>query len=256
MISLNQGDKMSVLNKHHSIIKPVALFNEISSRSAFEMAKLFVNSGFEIICFDRKIFNFEEIEKSSEIVDKITILHYESDISRSIDMLKRQDKIIDIFIINQEDHLQGPFSEFDSEKVKYFIKKNLMDNLEILRFVINQMKENNHGKIFFYHQMGQRIEAPFESIVMASITFMTSIIKSLRGELRDYQITITELYQNLDSNHEYFPLHKMSEEEFAEECFYALLSSKKHVFHTTLQEKVENFFKHKIIDQTMQIFLN
>ncbi len=257
MISINQGDKMSVLNKHHTIAKPVVLFNQISSSVSFELAKLFANAGFEIICLDRNLLNLEELRKLETFDQEITFLHYEDSIGHSIDQLQKENKIIEILILNFEDQFQGPFCEFDSRKLENFIDHNLIENLKLLRFVLNQMKENNHGKILFQHQMGGKIEAPYESILMATNAFISSILHSLRLELKDHQITITELYHDLDfKNHHLLSQLRMVPEKFAEECFHSLLSSKKYVFHSSLQEKVEYFFKHKVLDQTLQIFLN
>ncbi len=237
---------MNKQNNNHSIIKPKVLITNLESNLSILIAKQFSINGFEIY----ELIS-EEKQTQSDIIDlkiseRMTLKEAEADLFCP-----------DILILNHAKEIYGPFCEIPEEKNAHYIDQTFIKNLYIFKLIIKRMKERGHGKIFFSSSTGNCHEAPFEGLAGPTRAFISSLLSTLRKELKESSITLTGVLPCLEKKYDlskYSFLEK--EEEFAKECFYAIMSGKECVINPSRSEKIEYFFKHTLLDDSMKFFLH
>lgn len=243
--------------------RPLAVVTGASSGIGYELAKQFVQHGFDLLIASAspKITDAERDLKAlgSEVESVQADLATYDGVEALYNKIKSTGRPLDSVVINAGVGVSGDFTrDTDLSAELNLINLNVVSPVHLTKLVAKDMVAQGRGRILFTSSIAGTMPAPFEAVYGASKAFLTSFAQAIRNELKDTGVTVTALMPGATETNFFHRAgmddtklvasEKDDPAEVAREGFEALIAGKDHVVAGSLKNKVQAAAGHALPD--------
>jgi short-subunit dehydrogenase len=241
-------------NHNGSSQRPLALVTGASSGIGKELAKQFVDNGFDlvIVAEDERIEEVaRELGGSGASVEAVQV---DLRAGEGVEELYRQVNAIgrplQAVALNAGVGAGGAFvGETDLEDELGIVDLNVRSTVHLAKRILPDMVSRGEGQILFTSSIASTMPGSFQAVYNASKSFVQSFALALRNELKDTGVTITALMPGLTDT-EFFERADMLDTkvgadqkddpaDVAREGFEAMLAGEERVVSASLKTKLQ-----------------
>ncbi|ADO75713.1 dehydrogenase DhgA [Stigmatella aurantiaca DW4/3-1] len=178
-------------------IRPLAVVTGASSGIGYELARQFVQNGFDVLIAAeddgiteaaRSLVGGGRVESV-----KVDLARYEG-VEALYAKIQSLGRPVDAIAINAGVGVGGDFArQTRLEDELNLISLNVTSSVHLAKRVSKDMAQRRSGRILFTSSIAALMPAPFEAVYGASKAFIQSFSESLRNELADVGVTVTAL---------------------------------------------------------------
>lgn len=214
--------------------RPFAVVTGASSGIGYELAKQFVEHGFDLLISaddDRVAAIAKELAASGASVQSMQVdLANFDGVEKLFTKIKSCGRPVDAIAINAGLGASGSFAKDTELKAELnLIALNVTSSVHLAKRVVHDMVDRKRGYILFTSSIAGRMPASFEAVYGASQAFLLSFSEVLRSQLRDLGVTVTAL----------MPARTENPADLARDGFEALMAGKDKVVATPFKSKME-----------------
>jgi short-subunit dehydrogenase len=225
--------------------KRYALITGGTSGIGYELAKLFVKDGYNLIIVARSNERLQEAtEEFRQLGAEVLAIEknlFDVDAAREIyQEVKSRAIQVDVLVNNAGQGQLGRFHEVPLERHLDLIQLDVVSLVTLTRLFLDDMVQRNAGKILNLASVVSKTPAPEFSVYAASKAFVLSFSEALAKELEDTNITITALMPgrtdtdffykaDMTGTKEYQEHHLADPAEVARDGYDALMSGESRV---------------------------
>ena len=176
-----------------SEIRPLAVVTGASSGIGYELAKLCVENGFDlVIAADRP-----EIVEAAQALRRsgATVDHLQVDLStlEGVDQLLERvgERPVDALLANAGHGLGKAFLDEDFDAAMHVVNTNITGTIYLAHRVGRQMRARDRGRILFTGSIAGLMPGAFQAVYNGTKAFVDSFSFALRNELKDTGVTVT-----------------------------------------------------------------
>jgi len=175
------------------------LITGTTSGIGHELARLFAKNGFNLITVARNIDKLREDAKMltreyGVVIDVIQKdLAYQNAGKELYDEVKSTGHNVDILVNNAGVGVWGEFSETDINDEINMINLNLVTPTVLTKFFLNDMRDQNRGRIMNLASLASFQPGPLMSLYYATKAYILHFTEAIAEELKDTNITVTAL---------------------------------------------------------------
>lgn len=182
-------------------VRPLALITGASSGTGYELARQFVEHGYDlVIVADHRSRLAEAAASLSAMDEEAGIEVVRADLSnaegviRVYDAVRRLSRPIDILAANAGVGVSGDFSsETDLDAEIAFINLNVTSQVHLVKLIAFEMVNRGSGDILITSSIAGVIPGPYMAVYAASKAFLRSFGQAIRHELKDTGVNVTVL---------------------------------------------------------------
>jgi short-subunit dehydrogenase len=178
--------------------KKTALITGATSGIGYELAKLFVKDGYNLVIVSRDPVELRkvstEFEKSGVSVTTIAKNLFDSNNAFEVyDEVKAKGIEINVLVNNAGHGIYGEFSETDLRKELSIIQLNISSVVVLTKLFMQDMIKRGEGKILNTSSIASQSPGPWQSVYHGTKAFVQSFTEAIRYELKDKGVTVTAL---------------------------------------------------------------
>ena len=180
--------------------KPFAVVTGGSSGIGYELAKQFVQNGYDVLIAANDDGHLAQAARSLAASDGGSQVEtVKVDLATSegrealYSALTRIGRPVDALCVNAGIDLGGPFLETDLDREVEMMNLNVVGAVHLTKLVLRDMAARNQGGILFTSSIAGTMPTPFEAVYGATKAFLRSFGESLHNELKDTGIHVTVL---------------------------------------------------------------
>lgn len=232
---------------------PLAVITGASSGIGFELAKVFMEHGYDLMIVaedDQIAAAGKELSAGGR-----RVIHAQHDLATAegvqafYQRIKDTGRPVDAIALNAGVGVGGRFLENDIEAELNMISLNIVSLVRLSKLVLKDMVARGQGRVLFTSSIAALMPGPYYAVYAASKAFVQSFSEALRYELKDTGVTITALQPGAtDTN--FFARAGMldtkagtSEKDdpadVARDGFDAMIAGKDHVVAGAFKNKVQ-----------------
>lgn len=179
----------------------VALITGASSGIGYETALAFTREGTHVVATARRVDRLAELEKAvnalpaghGEILVIATDVTDEQAMRNAVQQAVQRFGRLDILVANAGIGHRGTIADADWNDLQTLLRTNIDGMLHSVRAAVPAMRQNGGGHIITVSSVAYNLIAPYVATYSASKAFVTSIAHSLRIELEDDHIAVTDV---------------------------------------------------------------
>ncbi|WP_222266073.1 SDR family NAD(P)-dependent oxidoreductase [Modestobacter marinus] len=233
--------------------KPLALVTGASSGIGLELAKQFVQHGFDLVV------NAEDdgLEQAATLLrtDGADVTAVQADLRtpEGIEQLwtrvQALGRPLDAAALNAGVGEGGAFVDTDWAKDLEIMQLNVVSTAALLKLVLTEMTRRNAGRVLVTSSIASTQPGSYQAVYNASKSFVQSLTEAVQDELKDSAVTITTLMPGPTDTHFFARAHmlttgmgkgpKDSPEDVARHGIEALLAGEKKVVAASLAVKAQ-----------------
>jgi uncharacterized protein len=180
-----------------SAVKPLALVTGASSGIGRELAKQFAQNDFDLIVTARSDLT-EACSEFRALGAQVDAIELDLAANEGVDELWGQvqasGRPLAAAAINAGRGAGGAFAtDTDLEEELEIVDLNVRSTVHLAKHVVNQMVEQDGGRILFTSSIASTMPGSFQAVYNASKSFVQSFALALRNELKDTNVTVTSL---------------------------------------------------------------
>lgn len=183
-------------SKKQGSTRQFAVVTGASSGIGFELARQFVENGFDVLIAAEDA-GITEAAKSLADGARVESLQVDLATHDGVETLYAKiqslGRPVDAIAINAGVGVGGEFTETKLEDELNLINLNVVSTVHLAKRVARDMVKRGSGRILFTSSIAAILPAPFEAVYGASKSFIQSFSEALREELSDVGITVTAL---------------------------------------------------------------
>jgi short-subunit dehydrogenase len=234
--------------------KPLAVVTGASSGIGFELARIFVENGYDLLIAadDNELHPAQEkLETTGASVQAHRVdLATEAGVIEFYRQIENAERPVDALALNAGVGAGGAFAtETELNDELRLIDLNVRSTVHLCKLVLGDMVERDQGRILFTSSIAATMPGAFQAVYNASKSFVQSFSLALRNELKDSGITITALMPG-PTETEFFERAEMEDTkvgadekddpaEVAQQGFDALMDGKERVVGGSFKNKVQ-----------------
>jgi uncharacterized protein len=180
-----------------SAVRPLALVTGASSGIGLELAKQFVEHGFDLIVAAEDVElddAVEELRRMGATVAPVSVdLTRRADVERLVAAFRGAGRPLDAAALNAGVGHGGAFADTDLEAELGIVELNCASTVHLAKRVVQDMVARRQGRILFTSSVASQAPEPFQAVYGASKAFVQSFALALREELKDTGVTVTAL---------------------------------------------------------------
>lgn len=179
--------------------RPLALVTGASSGIGLELARQFVQNGFDLlICAEDTGITQARADLSMKDGARVEALQVDLATYDGVEQLYKKvqelGRPVDVLAVNAGVGVGGDFArETDLKAELNLIQLNVTSAVHLTKRVVKDMVARGEGRILFTSSIAAVLPAPLEAVYGASKAFLLSFSDALRNELKDVGITVTAL---------------------------------------------------------------
>ncbi len=178
--------------------RPFAVVTGGSSGIGFELAKQFLDNGFDLlIAADTGVVQATASLQAYAPRAKVTALTTDLSTAQGARALhakiRESGRGVDALAANAGIGLGESFLDQQREDWVKVITTNIIGSLDIIHLVASDMREAGHGRILITSSLAAQVPSPYLAIYSASKSFLESIAIAIREELKGTGISVTAL---------------------------------------------------------------
>ncbi|MBV9879056.1 MAG: SDR family NAD(P)-dependent oxidoreductase [Gemmatirosa sp.] len=233
--------------------RPLALVTGASSGIGLELARLFVEHGYDLVVAaeDAGIAQAAaDLRARGATVESVQVdLATRDGVERLAGRFGADRRAPDAIALNAGVGLGGAFLDQDLERVFGIIDLNVRGTVHLAYRLLPAMVARGSGKVLVTSSIAARMPGSFQAVYNASKAFEQSFTEAIRNELKDTGLTVTALQPGAtDTN--FFHRAEMEDTkvgsgqkddpaEVARQGFEAMLEGKDHVIAASLKTKIQ-----------------
>jgi short-subunit dehydrogenase len=176
--------------------RPYALVTGASSGIGYELARQFVEHGFDVLVAAED----EGIDRAAEALRRdgtvvVTPVRVDLATAEGVEALYAAiDRPVDAVAINAGRGAGGAFTTdtvLDDEL--NIVDVNVRSTVHLAKLVIPPMEKRGSGRVLFTSSIASTMPGSFQAVYNASKSFVQSFAAALRNELKDSGVTVTSL---------------------------------------------------------------
>jgi short-subunit dehydrogenase len=175
--------------------RPLAIVTGASSGIGFELAKLAVDQGYDLIIAADE----PEIHEAAGTLEVkgATVRAVQADLATTPGVGQLYDatcdlgRPVEILIANAGRGLGHAFLDQDFEAARRVVDTNIVGTIYLVHKVGRDMREANRGKILLTGSIAGFMPGSFQAVYNGTKSFVNSFAFALRNELKDTDITVT-----------------------------------------------------------------
>jgi short-subunit dehydrogenase len=233
--------------------RPLAAVTGASSGIGYELAKQFVDHGYDlIICAEDSAL----IDKAAELaVNGASVTPVRADlvtgsgVEQLAAAINESGRPLAAIAINAGVGNSGPFAESSLDADLDLIALNVTSTVHLTKLVLPAMVERGAGRILFTASVASLMPGPYYATYAASKAFVLSFAEAVRYEVKDAGVTVTALMPGPTDTH-FFDRAGMQgtpagegpkddPAEVARDGFEALMAGKDHVVGGSTKNKAQ-----------------
>ena len=176
--------------------RPFAVVTGASSGIGFELARQFVQNGFDVLIAaeDDGITEAARALADGARIEslKVDLATYEG-VEQLYARIQSFGRPLEAIAINAGVGVGGGFTETKLEDELKLIQLNVTSAVHLAKRVARDMVKRGGGRILFTSSIAAIMPAPFEAVYGASKAFLLSFSEALRNELADAGVSVTAL---------------------------------------------------------------
>ena len=234
--------------------RPLALVTGASSGIGLELAKQFVQHGYDLVIAaeDAGIEQAAtELRASGATVEALQVdLATLDGVERLAGRFGADGRALDAIALNAGVGLGGAFLDQDLDRVFNIIDLNVRSTVHLAYRVLPGMVARGQGKVLFTSSIAALMPGSFQAVYNASKAFVHSFSEAIRNELKDTGVTVTALQPgatdtnffhraDMDQDTKVGTSKKDDPAEVARQGFEAMLAGKDHVIAESLKTKIQ-----------------
>jgi short-subunit dehydrogenase len=232
--------------------RPLALVTGASSGIGLELAKQFVQHGFDLIV----VAEDDELEPAAAELRALGAavspvradLTQRAEVEKVLATVRGAGRPLDAAALNAGVGVGGRFVETDLDAELNLIALNCTSTMHLGKRLAQDMAARDAGRILFTSSIASQAPQPFQAVYGASKAFVQSLALALREELEDTNVTITSLLPGV-THSEFFDRagltdttlgatdHKDDPAKVAKDGFEGLMKGAASVFGGSLTSK-------------------
>jgi uncharacterized protein len=179
--------------------RQTALITGASSGIGSELARLFANSGYDLVLVARneQRLNALAVELAQRFGIDVTVLAKDLSAPAAAEEilaeLRHRALHIDILVNNAGFGAYGPFHETGLEKELQLIQVNITSLTQLTKLLLPGMLKRNSGRILNIGSTASFSPSPFVAVYGASKAYVLSFSEALAEELKGTGVTVTVL---------------------------------------------------------------
>jgi short-subunit dehydrogenase len=176
--------------------RPFAVVTGASSGIGYELARQFVQNGFDVLIAaeDAGITEAAKTLSDGTLIESLQVdLATRDGVETLYAKIQSLGRPVDAIAINAGIGVGGAFTETKLEDELHLIQLNVMSPVHLAKRVARDMVKRGSGRILFTSSIAAIMPAPFEAVYGASKAFLLSFSEALRNELADAGISVTAL---------------------------------------------------------------
>jgi short-subunit dehydrogenase len=231
--------------------RPLALVTGASSGIGFELARLFVENGYDLVA------NAEDagLERAAEELrgGGATVYAAQADLStpNGVEQLyaavAQTGRPLSAAALNAGIGHGGAFVDSDLADELRVIQVNVTSTVHLAHRLLRDMVAQGDGRVLLTSSIASTMAGPFQAVYNASKSFLTSFGEALQNELKDTAVTVTTLLPG-PTDTEFFHRAEMDDTrmgqgkkdepaQVAQQGFDAMLAGKDKVVGGSLKTK-------------------
>lgn len=174
------------------------LITGATSGIGYELAKLFVNDGYNLVLvgreqttLDAKAAEFRA--RGAEVVTLVRDLFDREAAFSVYDEVKAKGLIVDVLVNDAGQGVYGEFKDTDIQRELSIIDLNISSLVILTKSFLTDMLARGEGKILNVASIASKVPGPWQSVYHATKAFVLSFTEAIRAENKDSGITITAL---------------------------------------------------------------
>jgi uncharacterized protein len=233
--------------------RPLALVTGGSSGIGLELAKQFVEHGFDLLInaedggLDTVAVQLSSTGASVQPIraDLRTI----EGVERLWEQIAATGRPLDVAALNAGVGEGGPFLETDLSAELEIIDVNVRSTVALAKRVLRAMAARDEGKVLITSSIASTMPGSFQAVYNASKSFLQSFTEALQNELKDTGITITSLMPGPTETNFFDRAHmddtkvgqmkKDDPAEVAKQGFEALMKGKETIVASSMKTKTQ-----------------
>lgn len=186
--------------------RPFAVVTGGSNGIGFELAKQFLDNGFDVLIAGEDDPHTADAARSLQVGGRLVEswagdLGREDQVDAFYQAVKATGRPVDALCVNAGFGLGGAFAETDLARELQMIDVNVRGAVQLTKLVLKDMVARDAGRILFTSSIAATMPDPFEAVYGATKVFLRWFGEALRNELKDTGITVTVLMPSVtDTN--------------------------------------------------------
>lgn len=175
--------------------RKLAIVTGASSGIGYHLARLCAENGFDlVIAADQP-----EIEQAAQdfraLGAQVEAVQVDLATLEGVDRLyaAAHGRPVDALLANAGHGLGHSFLSQDFDEILHVIDTNITGTIYLVQKVAREMQARNEGRILITGSIAGRFEGPYHAVYHGTKAFIDSFATSLRGELKNTNITVTLL---------------------------------------------------------------
>jgi short-subunit dehydrogenase len=242
--------------------RPLALVTGASSGIGFELARQFVEHGYDVVIAAEddaiKTAAASLLDPSFEVRPVQVDLRTADGVEQLYRAATEYGRHPSAVALNAGVGRGGTFLETDFDDELSIIDLNIRSTVHLAKLVLPGMVERNDGKLLFTSSIAATMPGAGQAVYNASKSFIQSFAEALREELRDTDVTVTALLPG-PTDTDFFRragmlgtrvgrMTKDDPAEVARQGVESLLSGRQQVFAASLLSKAFGLANHVLPD--------
>lgn len=198
-----------------------ALITGATSGIGYELAKLFVNDGYNLIIVSR---SEEELQTTANELRQngVQVTTIAKDLSKPDEAFALCEEVqgkglqVDVLVNDAGQGLYGLFKDTDLQRELDMINLNISAMVILTKHFLKEMTGRNEGKILNLASIASKVPGPWQSVYHGTKAFVLSFSEAIRSELADTGVTVTSLLPG-PTNTDFFNKAEMQDSKIVQD---------------------------------------
>jgi short-subunit dehydrogenase len=174
-------------------LKPLAVVTGASSGIGYELAKLAVENGFDLVIAADRPEIVEAAQALRQMGAKVDEIRVDLSTTDGVDALVELigDRPVDALMANAGHGLGKGFLDEDFDQARHVVDTNITGTIYLAHRIGRQMRARDRGRILFTGSIAGLMPGTFQAVYNGTKAFVDSFAWALRNELKDTGVTVS-----------------------------------------------------------------
>ena len=174
-------------------LKPLAVVTGASSGIGYELAKLAVDNGFDLVIAAERPEIAEAASAFQAMGAKVDHLQVDLSTTEGVDQLCALigDRPVDALMANAGHGLGKGFLDEDFAEARHVVDTNITGTIYLAHRIGRRMRQRDRGRILFTGSIAGLMPGAFQAVYNATKAFVDSFAWALRNELKDTGVSVS-----------------------------------------------------------------